>query len=135
MVRTATMDLIKKMTKKNKKLGDCFENSVELMMENRGVDFILVHGLVTGTGGDVVGMRYVHAWVELGNIVIDTSREINNPIIRAKNNYYEIGKIKVSETKRYNLKEIGDMILKYKVYGPWEIKATKEELAYEKTLT
>ncbi len=123
------------MTKKNKKLGDCFENSVELMMENRGVDFILVHGLVTGTGGDVVGMRYVHAWVELGNIVIDTSREINNPIIRAKNNYYEIGKIKVSETKRYNLKEIGDMILKYKVYGPWEIKATKEELAYEKTLT
>ncbi|KKN18187.1 hypothetical protein LCGC14_0958230 [marine sediment metagenome] len=122
------------MSKKNK-LGDCFENSVELMMENRGVDFILVHGLVTGTGGDVIGMRYVHAWVELGNIVIDTSREMNTPVIKAKNNYYEIGKIKASETKRYNLKEVADMVLKYKVYGPWEIKATKEELAYEKTLT
>ncbi len=120
---------------KNEKLGDCFENSVEFMMGNRGADFVLVHGLVTGTGGDVKEMRFVHAWLELGGVIIDPSKNIGDPLIRIRADYYEVGKIKESETKRYNFEEMRDMVLKYKTYGTWEVKATKEEIEYGKTLT
>ena len=72
------------MTQKSKKLGDCFENSVNFMYENEDAGFVLVHGLVTGTGDDVKGMRFVHAWVELGNIIFDPSRDMENPRIITK---------------------------------------------------
>ena len=123
------------MSKKNKKLGDCFENSVGFMLKNKSVGFVVVHGLVTGTGADVKGMRYVHAWLELGNIVFDPSMDMKAPLIGLKETYYTAGNIKEDEVKRYDLGGVAEMILKYKTYGTWEIKATKEELEYEKTLT
>ena len=121
--------------KKNKKLGDCFENSVNFMYKNKSVDFVVVHGLVTGTGADVKGMRYVHAWLELGNIVFDPSINMEAPLIRLKETYYMAGNIKEDEVKRYDLNGVSKMLLKYKVFGTWEIKATKEEIEYGKTLT
>lgn len=104
----------------SKKLGDCFEVAVNLVAHDSEFENpLLCHGLVTGTGGSVVGVRYCHGWVEVGDLVID--RTNGRDIKVDKNLYYIFGQINPEEVVRYTKGETKKMLLKSEHYGPWEL--------------
>jgi hypothetical protein len=81
---------------------------------------MLVHGEVTGQG-PIAGIRYGHAWAEIGDAVIDP---INGRIVCArKHAYYAIGKI-TGSVARYSPTDARRMMLDTLHYGPWEEAAT-----------
>ncbi len=97
--------------------GDCYEAAVRFVIGNSRCPGIqLVHGEVTGQG-PIAGIRYGHAWVEIGDVVIDPS---NGRIVCAhKNAYYAIGKITTSVV-RYSPSEARRLMLEALHYGPWD---------------
>jgi len=97
--------------------GDCYVVSGRYMMDHCFIgneNLSLVHGTVTGQR-KIEGVKYDHAWIEDGDMVIDKScgRDLHIP----KPVYYAIGRIE--NTKRYNCQEFRQMINKYKHWGPW----------------
>lgn len=118
--------------------GDCMQAAVNLMMRYH-TDFfgkrlnsksgnpILVHALVYGQGA-VAGLRFSHAWVEDGDMVIDKS---NGRDVRIdKRIYYAIGRIKPSEKgayKKYSFKEMTKKLTSTSHYGPWDLDDSLEE--------
>lgn len=96
--------------------GDCYQAAGRFMMDSNGSDNLtLVHGEVQGQG-QLEGVRFGHAWIEKGNLVIDKSngRNLNIP----KELYYLLGDIK--NTVRYSYDEFLSKVAKYKHWGPWE---------------
>lgn len=118
------------MKKKNPKieLGNCFQYAAQYMLRARGKDMLLVHSYATGTGVQNKGIRFSHAWIEDGDIVIDPSESKTDPIIARKEKYYMAGKIKADEGVRYTIDEMIDKMTKHENYGPWDLKPTKEEI-------
>jgi hypothetical protein len=50
--------------------GDCYEAAAKLLYAHRSCPGImLVHGTVTGQG-PIAGIRYGHAWIEVGDVVL-----------------------------------------------------------------
>jgi len=96
------------------KKGDCFLIHGQIVLRERA-DFLLCHGTVEGTGGEVKGERYSHAWIEINGIVIDQSNKHN--LVCRKKEYYEVGKVK--DVKRYNREEVMEMTDKSENWGPW----------------
>ena len=92
---------------KEKKLGDCFEASLKyiLSLSEQESEILgeikLVHAEVMGQG-PLEGITFGHAFVTVGDLVIDKSngRDVRIP----KSFYYSLGKIF----------EIG-------TYGPWDL--------------
>ena len=97
--------------------GDCYAAAARFVIGNaRCPGIMLVHGEVTGQG-PIAGIRYGHAWVEIGDAVIDPS---NRRIVCARRDaYYAIGKITAS-VSRYSPQEARRLMLKTLHYGPWE---------------
>ena len=97
--------------------GDCYAVALRLVCANPGA--LLVHGTVVGNGGDVLGVRYPHAWVELdgpaGTICIDRSR--GQDINAYRDAYYEAGK--VEHATRYTYDEAKVMWTERQTIGPW----------------
>lgn len=91
--------------------GNCFKVAVDTLMSNP--NGFLVHGVVTGQGA-IDGVQYCHAWVEIGDKVIDNTV----PIIIDKHVYYAIGNIQI--TRRYSYKEALEQMLQTETYGPWD---------------
>ena len=78
---------------KNNKGGDCYEVAGRYLMDESlkgNKNLILVHGEVEGQG-PIAGIRYGHAWIEDGEMIVDKSggRNIQLPKII----YYSIGNI------------------------------------------
>lgn len=101
--------------------GDCYEAAGRYFMDE-ALDadkeyFVLVHGEVRGQGS-LAGVRFGHAWVENGDMVIDKSngRDVRMP----KAAYYALGDIR--RTARYTAKEFRQRVLRYKHWGPWDLK-------------
>lgn len=119
------------------KLGDCYEVSGRFIMNKMGATkdepYKLVHGMVSGQG-KLEGLRYGHAWIEYGNVVIDNSngKERNYP----KELYYVVGNIIPKETIYYTPTEAVKRIAKYKHWGPWDMNGDtvqiKEQLPIKK---
>lgn len=113
---------VRKIPKQNKN-GDCFQAAGKYIMDvslfDQSSDCVLVHGIVTGQGM-VKGIRFLHAWVEKGDLVIDKSngRDLNVP----KNLYYALGHINPQETVRYTWKEAAHKMATTRNYGPWDIE-------------
>jgi len=98
-------------------LGDCYKAAAEFVIANAGRRGIkLVHGEVTGQGA-IAGVRFGHAWVEAGGVVIDPSN--GRMVCMSKCAYYELGKIGDS-VKRYKPKEACRWMASSRHYGPWE---------------
>jgi hypothetical protein len=102
--------------------GDCYEAAGKYMMDHAlfpgGEDhLILVHGEVTGQG-DIMGLKYGHAWVEDGEMVIDVSngRDIRMP----KPLYYALGGIG-DNLHKYTVEEFRRKVSKHKHWGPWDL--------------
>lgn len=106
--------------------GDCFPSAVHEVMADPSLT--LVHGLPLGTGGDVEGKRYWHAWAERRltfqrpgggeahiDIVYDSSN--NNNIEMPADMYYDLGHIE--QTWRYTQAEMKAKLDEFGHYGPW----------------
>ena len=107
------------------KHGNCFDVAAKLVIDNdyskEFNDPLLVHGEVAGQG-PLEGIRFGHAWVEDGNVVIDKSNGKDLKIPKLL--YYALGNIEDKKGKiyRYNLEETRKMLLKHAHYGPWDLK-------------
>ena len=77
------------------------------MLNNK--HFVLVHGIVTGQG-KLKGMKIGHAWIEIGDMVLDYSH--GRRIVMKKKQYYRMGKIK--KVRRYTVKEASKLMFKSK---------------------
>jgi len=96
--------------------GDCYEAAARFVIGNsRCPGIVLVHGEVTGQG-PIAGIRYGHAWAEIGDAVIDPSN--GRIVCDRKDAYYCIGKI--SSVVRYSAEEARQSMLETLHYGPWE---------------
>lgn len=82
----------------------------------------IVHGLVTGTGGEAEGLRYGHAWVEIAGSICADGSQGGEPVTVPKSAYYDIGSVRPDETCRYSLKEAHRAMVDYGHYGPWHIQ-------------
>jgi len=99
------------------KKGDCFEANYKAMLEKRfGEGWFLCHGVVTGQGGNVQGIRYVHAWLENTDVVLDYSN--GNTLALPKTTYYRYGNIE--KVVRYTVSEALQMALETRTYGCWD---------------
>jgi len=116
------------------KLGNCFENSCNSFMYFPAMTGImtnisnlrLVHGEVTGTGGDTDGIRYCHAWVEFKmNDGSEFCFDAESGSIVVKSTFYTVGS--VSYTREYTKGEVYKMMNRFGHYGPWEKRLIEAE--------
>ena len=104
-------------------IGDCFEAAYKKLYEvfREHPEAKLVHAIVTGQG-PIKGVQHGHAWVEIGNTVLDYSngRTIEMP----KQIYYAVGNVDPNNSdkyKTYSFKEMADISMDQGTYGPWEL--------------
>ena len=97
--------------------GDCYEAAAKLLYAHRSCPgIVLVHGTVTGQG-PIAGIRYGHAWIEIGDVVLDPS---NGRFVCAKREtYYAAGEI-CEPVSRYDFEADARQMLETRHYGPWE---------------
>ena len=121
----------KKLDAKNKN-GDCYDAAYKYITTHNDPSLRVVHGMVDGQG-PLKGIRYDHAWIEKGDMVIDTSNGKNLEIPKIV--YYAIGNIKENQLIRYTQKEAMAASLKSGRTSGWskptEIK--KSDIAYHGT--
>ena len=99
--------------------GDCYEAAAKLLYAHRSCPgIVLVHGTVTGQG-PIAGIRYGHAWVEIGDVVLDPSN--GRFVCARKSAYYAVGQI-TEPTARYEFDEAARQMLETRHYGPWETR-------------
>lgn len=101
------------------KHGDCYVTALHTFQdfyENGMKDVKLVHGVVTGQG-PLDGIEYNHAWVELNDAIVCDYSNGNN-VVMPISQYYNIGNIDI--TKKYNIRDVANMVSKYGTYGPWD---------------
>jgi len=128
------------LTEKHDGDGDCMSAAAHLMMRFHSDFFgkrlkaqgspVLVHALVRGRGS-VAGLRFPHAWVEDGNLVIDQSN--GNDIRMEKRVYYALGGIKPNEKGAYAKYAYSDMkkkLVSTGHYGPWDLDESLEESSF-----
>ena len=108
--------------KHSSSLGDCYEANGRHFMSYGHINnhLKLVHGEVMGQG-PLEGISYGHCWCEDNNTVYDYSngRSLELP----KKVYYLMGKIdSLDNLYKYNIREFNDKVLKFKHWGPWDLK-------------
>jgi len=97
--------------------GTCFESAGRwLLKEPHLKEARLAHGLVNGTGR-ASGQSFAHAWIEIGDVVIDTE----SGWIGRREEYYGLGEVR--EVRLYELDEMVKKVLKSRHWGPWEDEA------------
>lgn len=106
--------------------GDCFTAALERALElhEDGADVRIVHALPVGTGGEVEGLHYWHAFCvvterhESGvefEVVHDFSN--GNEAILPASLYFKIGRI--TESWSYSMAEWLAAASEHGTYGPW----------------
>lgn len=94
--------------------GQCYHVAADLA----GVlGLTLVHGEPLGDGGEVKGVRYGHAWVEYGGLVIDAT--LDGGLFMPVETYYRLGNIVEADVRRYNPRDAATFLALFKHYGPW----------------
>ena len=105
--------------------GNCAASALwgcETLQTKYGIDLPdirVVHGLVTGTGGGIEGVRYGHAWVEYEGIAFDFAQG-GDPVSVPVETYYAVGQIDPLETVRYSVREARRLAVQHRHYGPWD---------------
>lgn len=110
----------KRERRQNSGEGDCYEAAYLLakQLNDAGAPAIVCHGIVTGNAEPVIGKRFGHAWVEMGDVVFDNSNGRETATRRAR--YYQNGTIDPSEVRRYEWQDAMLWALRTRHYGPWE---------------
>jgi hypothetical protein len=102
--------------------GDCYEAAIKYALEilqSKNKKLIkcykLCHGEVLGKVGEVKGLWFGHAWIEMNEqVLIDPS---NNKTIITR---IELLQDRIRKVRRYGLKQAANLCLKHETYGPWE---------------
>lgn len=100
--------------------GDGYKSSYEAALEFDemnvfGVDIKIVHGRVTPLAGEDQGKEIHHAWVEMGDLVIETS---NGPEQRFTKNKFNT-QLHAIIDHVYSVKEARAHVEKSSKFGPW----------------
>jgi len=100
--------------------GDCYCASGSYLMDNalKQPNLILVHGEVTGQGR-IAGIKFGHAWIEDGEMVIDVSK--GKKLELPKVFHYALGQIDESKLFKYNLEQMREKVLETGQWGPWDL--------------
>lgn len=105
--------------------GDCFPRAAEVAAEVTAMGYapLIVHGIVTGSAGEVAGRPYWHAWVELqlpgeGWMVADWSNGKGRSFI-ARRAYYRAGKVQQHQVWRFSPAQALAALDRYGHAGPW----------------
>lgn len=96
--------------------GDCYmvaADFVVAMPDSLGAT--LCHGTALGLDGHALGVRYGHAWVEVGDAVLDFSN--GGRWAGRRDDYYALGTIE--GVRRYTAAEARTLMLSTEHYGPW----------------
>lgn len=101
-----------------KKLGDCYVQAYNNFFHNLSKNPLLCHGVVTGRG-KLEGVHFTHAWIEIGDTVIDTTMPIFANGV-PKQVYYSIGHVQEDKTFKYDTDQVIEKAYKWNTYGPWE---------------
>ena len=109
-------------------LGSCFESSCEAFLNMKKAlpdiypmlkEVKLVHGIVTGTGGDTKNIEYCHGWVEFTtNNGDEFCFDTETGYLVTKCTFYMVGKVR--DAQPYSMKTVLGRLCKYDHYGPWE---------------
>ena len=105
------------MKKIKAKRGFCYENAFRFIMDNP--DWILVHGIVIGSGPTNLGKEMGHAWAENETDCYDPYTDI----IILPELFYHFGQVKY--VVKYTFKEALSLANKHKTYGAWDSKINK----------
>jgi hypothetical protein len=102
-----------------KATGDCFENCGKYITGASFADMTLVHATVVGTGSEVKGISYAHAFLiaEDRQHAIDLTKDLHMPIVVPLDYYRQLGN--VSNEICYTRKEAVAEIKKSGHWGPW----------------
>ncbi|MFA6455291.1 MAG: hypothetical protein WCW40_00610 [Bacteroidota bacterium] len=126
--------------------GDCYESSLKNAEELQGMkdaveqslptayifkklyndlklnrEIYVVHGSAIPPIGPHKGRHIIHAWIEIGDTVIETS---NNQLDSyPKEEYYKTHSI--NPIIRYSVIEALQKVEKYKIFGPWHTMRPK----------
>jgi len=96
-------------------------------METAGMK--LVHALVRGVDGTKMeGRRFGHAFLRLGDVIIDNSNGKNH--VGRKEGYYKAGQINPKERGAYVEYDKEETLIKMarnKHWGPWDLNEKLEE--------
>lgn len=110
--------------------GDCFEVAGKLMLavppsiQARGAVVDLCHGVPVMTGGEHVGLEYVHAWLEItepDGLVSCFDRSNGHRLLVSRSVYYAVGTIETERVVRYSLEETKKMLELHEHWGPWDL--------------
>ena len=94
--------------------GTCYPEAANYLLGCAHEDAILVHGRPTLRVAPFI--EYSHAWVEIGDEVIDPS----SGFVGSKILYYAVGNIRDSDNHTYTKDTMLAYLLSYGHYGPWE---------------
>jgi len=98
--------------------GDCYPNAYNLLMQlhDEGNNkALLVHGIFTRKNGNIEN----HAWVEIGDLMIDPSIDPENPFQFIKKEFYKSGGVSENKVRRYTYMEALEKLISTGNYGPW----------------
>ncbi len=113
-----------------KEKGECYYDNGRKFLElakkskNELLSFVLVHGIAKN---QIDGKDMGHCWIEVTFTMGDISQttcldfSLGHGHSLTKETYYFIGGIKPERCKYYNLKEVGEMMLKHDHWGHWEL--------------
>lgn len=120
--------------------GDCFQTAIQVAIEliSEGCENVRVcHGSPLGTGGEALGVRFPHAWVEVtekGHDILNYKGEgvpelidIAWAIDRSNGGdikipafvYRAMGRVDDDVVMVYTHMECVEMLLRHQHYGPW----------------
>ena len=100
--------------------GDCFVVAGrEILTQSDDSGFFLCHGTATGRG-KIAGIPFAHAWLEVGDTVIDISNGLD--VAMRRDEYYELGDVR--NVVRYTPAEARRLMLKHETFGPWTPRPT-----------
>ncbi len=93
--------------------GDCFPVAADLALDLSGS--VLVHATVLGQKGEVEGVRYAHAWVEVNGFAIDLSNGLS--VGMPAKRYRALGR--AESVTEYPLADFVSLVVSSGHYGPW----------------
>lgn len=95
--------------------GDCIVVACQRVLDEDSLSFC--YSTNVAGQGDLLGLRILHAWCEMGDVVFDFSN--GNSVCMRKEKYYELAKIQEKDVTRQTQEEIRKLIFKTKTYGGW----------------
>ena len=108
--------LIRTMPGSKTKPGLCYKNAFDFATSNPG--WVLVHGVATGTGGEIQGVPFGHAWVERTSRFLERVYDPTADQLVLRALYYHVGRI--GRTVRYEVDQALKLALETRHYGPWD---------------